>query len=71
MGDGRWVIGRKGGTVRTRYAICGLSSRALGMYALPLLGDPRYPQYGDYSAHGELVGLLDLDRERLEAFPLW
>ena len=54
--------------MRTRYAICGLSSRALGMYALPLLGDPRYPQYGDYSAHGELVGLLDLDRERLAAF---
>jgi predicted dehydrogenase len=54
--------------VKTKYVICGLSGRALGMFALPLLGDPRFPQYGDFSAHGELVGLLDLDRERLRAF---
>lgn len=54
--------------MKTKYAICGLSSRALGMFALPLLGDPRFPQYGDFSAHGELVGLLDVDLARLRAF---
>ncbi|MBA2362468.1 MAG: Gfo/Idh/MocA family oxidoreductase [Chloroflexia bacterium] len=52
----------------TRYAICGLSRRALGMYALPLLGSPLFPGYGDYSAHGELVGILDIDMERVRAF---
>lgn len=53
---------------RTRYAICGLSSRALGMYALPLLGSPLFPEYGDFSQYGELVGILDIDLQRLQAF---
>lgn len=54
--------------VKTRYAICGLSNRALGMYALPLLGGPHVPPSDDFSAYGELVGLLDLDQGRLRAF---
>lgn len=54
--------------MKTKYVLCGLSSRALGMFALPLIGNPRLPQYGDFSAHGDLVGLLDVDRERLRAF---
>jgi predicted dehydrogenase len=50
------------------YAICGLSSRAIGHFALPLIGNPKLPEYGDYSAHGRLVAILDLDPERVAAF---
>lgn len=56
------------GRPRTRYAICGLSSRAIGMYALPLLGNPELPQYGDFSDRGELVAILDIDKGRVQAF---
>ncbi|HRJ72138.1 MAG TPA: Gfo/Idh/MocA family oxidoreductase [Terrimicrobiaceae bacterium] len=50
------------------YVICGLSSRGIAQFALPLIGHPKLPEYGDFSAHGKLVGILDLDRERVEAF---
>lgn len=55
-------------TQQRNYAICGLSSRALSMYALPLIGDPRFPEFGDFSASSKLVGILDLDQERVSAF---
>jgi predicted dehydrogenase len=50
---------------RTRYALCGLSARAVSMYALPLLGKA---EDGGYSDYGELVAILDLDQERIAAF---
>ncbi|MDD5705311.1 MAG: Gfo/Idh/MocA family oxidoreductase [Kiritimatiellae bacterium] len=50
------------------YVICGLSGRAIGHFALPLIGNPKLPEYGDYSAHGRLVAILDIDRERVEIF---
>ncbi len=60
--------GTSKGESRTRYALCGLSSRAIGMYALPLLGNPEMSQYGDFSRYGELVAILDIDPERVQAF---
>ena len=57
----------RSGEPRTRYAICGLSRRAVGMFALPLLGDPQVSTE-DYSAYGEIVAILDIDRGRVEAF---
>ena len=52
-----------------RYALCGLSSRGLRLFAVPLLG-PRGPNDAgvDLSAHGSLVGVLDVDAERLRRF---
>jgi predicted dehydrogenase len=55
-------------SAKKRYAICGLSGRALGMYALPLLASPLFPELGDYSSYGELAGILDVDKERIRAF---
>jgi predicted dehydrogenase len=46
--------------VLTRYVLCGLSNRGLSLFARPLLGD--------MSRHGELVGILDIDAERVAAF---
>lgn len=60
--------GREESSQKTRYAICGLSSRALGMYALPLLGSPLFPESGDFSSYGELAGILDADQGRIQAF---
>jgi predicted dehydrogenase len=42
-----------------RYAVCGLSSRALSMFVEPLLAD---------AALGEVVAIVDVDQERVEAF---
>ncbi|MEO6848639.1 MAG: Gfo/Idh/MocA family oxidoreductase, partial [Chthoniobacterales bacterium] len=50
------------------YAICGLSSRAIGNFVLPLLGNPKLPEYGDYRAHGKIVAVLDMDPERVATF---
>ncbi len=49
-----------------RYAICGLSNRAVHEYALPLIGSPDADD--DYSAFGRLVGIVDVDRVRCERF---
>ncbi len=51
-----------------RYVLCGLSNRGIGSYAVPLLGLKQYPERGDFSAHGQLVGVYDLDRQRAESF---
>ena len=50
------------------YAICGLSGRAVGQFVLPLIGNPKLPEYGDFSKHGKIVAVLDIDRERVETF---
>lgn len=50
----------------TRYAICGLSNRAVHEYALPLLGSADAEE--DYSGFGDLVAIVELDRVRGERF---
>ncbi|HVX46349.1 MAG TPA: Gfo/Idh/MocA family oxidoreductase [Mycobacteriales bacterium] len=47
-----------------RYAICGLSNRGISLFVMPLLGVGE----SDLSAHGELVAIVDVDRERVEQF---
>jgi predicted dehydrogenase len=49
---------------RRRYAMCGLSNRGLGLFALPLLGEVD----DDYSSQGELVAVVDIDAERVARF---
>jgi len=51
---------------KTRYAICGLSARAIYHFVLPLLGKSNTAE--DFSGETEIVGILDLDRERVEEF---
>ncbi|MDR6884030.1 Gfo/Idh/MocA family oxidoreductase [Bacillus sp. 3255] len=46
--------------MKKRYAICGVSGRALGMFAKPILST--------FSGSCELVGLLDRDQARFELF---
>ncbi|MCC6423370.1 MAG: Gfo/Idh/MocA family oxidoreductase [Phycisphaerales bacterium] len=55
-------------TTRRRYAVVGLSNRAIGQYVLPMIGHPKLPEYGNYSQHGEVVGICDIDLARVEAF---
>ena len=50
------------------YALCGLSARGIAHFALPLTGNAKLPEYGDYSAHGRLVAIVDNDPERVAAF---
>lgn len=50
------------------YAICGMSSRAIGHFVLPLMGNPKLPEYGNYSKYGRVVGVLDIDEERVRVF---
>ncbi|MEE6283202.1 Gfo/Idh/MocA family protein [Georgenia sp. MJ170] len=59
-----------------KYAICGLSNRGIANFVLPLLGTTGGRDtvlgYGsnteNFSAHGELVAVVDPDRERAEDF---
>lgn len=44
----------------TRYAVCGLSSRGVGMFVRPLLGE--------MSGHGSVVAIVDVDTERVATF---
>jgi len=53
--------GRRSGN-RTRYALCGLSNRAIGTYIPALTTHPLY------SRSAELVAVLDMDLPRIEAF---
>ena len=50
------------------YAICGISNRAVGQFILPLAGNSKLPEYGDFSQYGKVVAILDADRERVETF---
>lgn len=52
-----------------RYAICGLSNRAIHEYALPLLGNGTFVlAEDDYSRVGTLVAIVDVDPARTAAF---
>ena len=53
---------------KTRYALCGLSIRAINHFLLPLLGKATSPGANDFSKRSEVVGILDIDRERVGAF---
>ncbi|MCC7351764.1 MAG: Gfo/Idh/MocA family oxidoreductase [Phycisphaerales bacterium] len=53
---------------RRRYAVVGLSNRAIGQYVLPMIGHPKLPEYGNYSQHAEVVAVSDIDPARVEAF---
>jgi predicted dehydrogenase len=52
---------------KSRYALCGLSLRGIYQFGLPLIGKNREggPNFDD---RGEVVAILDLDRERVDAF---
>ena len=52
---------------KRRYALCGLSTRAIYHFVLPLLGVIRN-EGNDFSETCELVGILDLDADRVGAF---
>jgi len=51
---------------RVKYLICGLSRRAIASYIYPLLGIKAKRNTEDFSACGEIVGIFDIDRERVE-----
>lgn len=52
---------------KTRYAICGLSVRGIYHFTLPLLGMNKAGG-PDFSDRSDLVGILDIDPARMEAF---
>lgn len=54
--------------MKIRYAISGLSVRGINHFLLPLLGRAEGPGANDFSAESEVVGIFDIDRERVEAF---
>lgn len=58
--SGREIDGRK------RYALCGLSVRAINHFLLPLLGRKETPER--FLSACEVVGILDIDRDRVERF---
>lgn len=59
-----------------RYAVCGLSNRGLASFVLPLVGstggNDTVLGYGsnteDFSTHGQLVAVMDVDHLRVEEF---
>lgn len=53
---------------KTRYALCGLSVRAINNFALPLLGRHHEAGACDFSRTSELVGIFDIDVERVSQF---
>lgn len=53
---------------KSKYLICGLSSRAIHSYIYPLLGVPFAGNTSDFSHTGEIVGIVDVDQVRVEAF---
>ena len=52
---------------KTRFVICGLSVRGIYHFVLPLIGKNREGGT-NFNDQAELVGILDLDRGRVEAF---
>ena len=52
---------------KTRFVICGLSVRGINHFVLPLLGRNR-PGGTNFQEHAELVGILDVDRDRVATF---
>ena len=51
-----------------RYAICGVSTRAIAEFLVPLTGVEALPEYGDFSQYGEVAAMLDIDLERCHEF---
>ena len=52
---------------RTRYVICGLSLRGIYHFVLPIIGK-NWEGGTNFNDRAELVGILDIDRGRVEAF---
>lgn len=52
---------------KKRYALCGLSIRGIYHFGLPILG-MNAKGGPDFSSESELVGLLDIDKPRADAF---
>lgn len=52
---------------KTRFVICGLSLRGIYHFILPLIGK-NHEGGTNFSDRAELVGILDVDRARVEAF---
>ena len=50
---------------KKRYAVCGVSGRGMGMFIAPMVGIRALPEYGDFSEHGEIAALLDIDAKRM------
>jgi predicted dehydrogenase len=56
------------GVRRKRFAVCGLSNRALTMFMDPLSGQGVSTGIGDFSECAEVVAIVDPDRSRVEAY---
>lgn len=56
------------GSARHRYALCGLSNRAIGLILNPLLGRQSPDGASDLSGLGEVVAIVDIDAERIARF---
>ena len=54
---------------KKRYAICGLSCRGIYHFLLPLFGK-NYNEGPNFDNQSEVVGILDIDRARVDAFLL-
>ncbi len=52
---------------KTRYVVCGLSTRGVYHFVLPLLGK-NWEGGNNFNDRAELVGILDIDRGRVETF---
>lgn len=62
-------VEKEAGTQRkTRYAICGLSTRGIYHFLLPLLGKSTTPGANDFSDVAEVVGVFDIDSKRVDTF---
>ena len=55
-------------SAKTRYALCGLSTRAIYHFILPLLGKREDEGANDFSQLSDVVGIYDIDRSRVEEF---
>ncbi|HWL54624.1 MAG TPA: Gfo/Idh/MocA family oxidoreductase [Chthoniobacteraceae bacterium] len=53
---------------KTRYALCGLSIRAIYHFVLPLLGKRDQPGANDFSDTSEFAAIYDVDRDRVLRF---
>ncbi len=53
---------------RTRYVLCGLSIRSIHHFVTPLTGKSPSPTANDFTDCADLRAVLDIDRERVEAF---
>ena len=56
------------GARRRRFAVCGLSNRAITMFMNPLSGKRSGADGDDFSRWGEVVAIVDPDRTRVDAF---